>query len=64
MSERARFYAGFVDLKAEKPHHLKKKQDRFNVENMATAGRRQMALAGVNPLCSIPDWAKARIRPG
>ena len=42
-------------MEAKILRRLQVNQDRFNVENMAAAGRRQMALAGVNPLRSIPD---------
>ena len=33
-------------------------------DTMITASRRQTTLVGVNPLTSILDWAKKRLRPG
>jgi len=39
--------------------------DRFKGnDTMITASRRQTTLVGVNPLTSILDWAKKRLRPG
>ena len=34
------------------------------IHTMITASRRQTTLVGVNPLTSILDWAKKRLRPG
>ena len=39
--------------------------DRFKGnDTIITASRRQTTLVGVNPLTSILDWAKKRLRPG